>query len=493
MVRFVASVSLSALLLTAPASAESPESDPRVARALSVQKAITEAREHLQAGRAANAVSVLEAEILYVNGNSTYLELMKTAYLAHLKELAGTNAESDRAEHARRQLRILDPNIDVEKLTAVAPKTGPVARASADDGADPFQQEPADRQAGPDVKARAASAFAAKRYAEAAKLFAQADRSKLALSAEERQAWSYSRLHEVAARLNRGDAAGPALADLEKEAEDAVHLGGPSLEKFGQQVLATIRKRKSTPARGPTAVPEGWQAHEGESFRVFYRQSKKHATEAAAAAEQLRAATFEKWSGPAGAVWSPRCDLWLHETAAEYARETQKPAASPGHSSVGVKDGRVVVRRIDLRCDEPELLTAALAREVAYVVISDLFADQPLPRWADVGMTTLSAPPAEAGRYVRALPRLTREKQFLGVRQLLKTAEFPEADRITAFYVESVSLVDYLVRLKGPKAFANYLREAPRRGYEEALQRHYGFKDANELQEKWLKSVAAAE
>ena len=59
--------------------------------------------------------------------------------------------------------------------------------------------------------------------------------------------------------------------------------------------------------------------------------------------------------------------------------------------------------------------------------------------------------------------------------------------------VGSVSLVDYLVKLKGPKAFALYLRESPRRGYEEALQRHYGFKDAAELQEKWLRAAAGAE
>ena len=61
-------------------------------------------------------------------------------------------------------------------------------------------------------------------------------------------------------------------------------------------------------------------------------------------------------------------------------------------------------------------------------------------------------------------------------------ADFPEAAKITPFYVESVSLVDYLVRLKGAKAFVLYLREAPRRGYEEALQRHYSIKDASEHQ-----------
>ena len=54
------------------------------------------------------------------------------------------------------------------------------------------------------------------------------------------------------------------------------------------------------------------------------------------------------------------------------------------------------------------------------------------------------------------------------------------------------SLVAYLVELKGAKAFAAFLREAPRRGYAKALTTHYGFKDAAELQAKWLRHAVAA-
>jgi hypothetical protein len=521
-----------------------PDPDPRIARALAVQKAISEARDYLQAKRPAQAVAVLEAEIMYVNGNEKFLAVMKDAYIAYLKDLKRANGDAARLEHASRQLAILDPKLNLKEFlasgdAAVSPgapapaetaaaqpgstpplvpqlksneiptsteatpagpapvkpssppaANAPIAHTSADDE-DPFNQPPLDRQALTDLKAKARAAFEKKRYPEAAALFAQAQRAKLKLTDNEIQAWAYSRLSVVAARLNGGEN-GATLAEMRKEAEDAALLGGPTLEKFGAEVVAAIRKRQSG-ADANSAIPEGWQAIESGSFRVFVQQTKPRAEEVSQAAERARMAAFGKWYGPAGADWSPRCDIWLHANANDYAKSTNKPASSAGHSSVGFKDGQAQARRIDLRLDDASLIETTLAREVSYVVLADLFPDQPLPHWADVGMTILAEPPAEVARYSRALPRLIQEKKIFSARDFLKMAEFPDAEKITAFYIESVSLVDYMVRLKGAKAFTLYLREAPRRGYEEALQRHYGIKDAAELQEMWIKFAMKSE
>lgn len=476
-----------------------PDKDARVGKALAVQQAMNTAREHLQAGKPADAVAVLEAEILYVNGNTGYLALMKEAYLAWLKDLQQKKAEPARQEHVRRQLRILDPKIKLDdaapepvKQTAVPAK--PIAKSPSIDD-DPFQQTPLDRQQTiGDLKVRAATAFAEKRYSEAATLFDQARQANLELTAEEQQAFAYCRLHDVVTRLNNKGSSGAPLATLQQQAEEAATLGGPTLAKFADQVLAEIRKRKSEPNPSEsTALPDGWQAIEAGSFRVLFQQARPQAQEIAKAAEQIRVATFEKWSGPAGADWSPRCDVWYHANAADYAKATGKPAASPGHASIGLSNGKVHARRIDVRADDPNLMDVTMPREVAYAVIADLFPEQPLPRWADVGITILATPEAEVARYRRALPKLAQERKLFSVRDFLKMADFPEAERITPFYVESVSLVDYLVRLKGAKAFALYLRESPRRGYEEALQRHFGIKDANELQERWMRASLAGE
>jgi hypothetical protein len=508
------------------------EPDAAVAHALGVQRAMLAARDHLSRDEAKEAVKVLEAEILYINGNPNYLALLRDAYTAYLKQLQLAGAAATQIDYVRKQLRILDPKGEGEKPAAVAPTTMPpssaaTAAASTANGetvlptrsqanaapmlppppdptpaslptvapaapakpqeGDPFQQEPVDRARGADLRAKADAAFQQKQYAEADRLFTQAQEARLELSREEREAWGYCKLQQVAVKLNR-PADGPVAAELEQEARQGADLGGERLAAFSRQVLDAVQKRRpagSAPA--PVAVPEGWQAIETANFRVLYRQNKQVAADAGRFAELARTAMFERWSGPVPANWSPRCDVWLYTSAAEYARETTKPPQSPGHSTVGLKGGRVASRRIDLRCDDAELLDVTLPHEVTYIVISDLFADQPLPRWAEVAMTVLAEPPAEVARYLRGVPHCVQEKRILAVTKFLNTTDFPETSNMTAFYVESVSLVDYLVRLKGAKAFALFLREAPRRGYEKALQTHYGFKDSNDLQEKWLK------
>jgi len=65
--------------------------------------------------------------------------------------------------------------------------------------------------------------------------------------------------------------------------------------------------------------------------------------------------------------------------------------------------------------------------------------------------------------------------------------EFPPAEAVTPFYVQSVSLVDYLVSLKGARAFTLFMVEAPRYGMEKSLQRQYGIPNVQELEQRWLR------
>ena len=66
-----------------PAKGEpAAEPDSAVAHALAVQRAMLAARDHLSRDEAKEAVTVLEAEILYINGNPNYLALLRDAYTA---------------------------------------------------------------------------------------------------------------------------------------------------------------------------------------------------------------------------------------------------------------------------------------------------------------------------------------------------------------------------------------------------------------------------
>jgi hypothetical protein len=336
---------------------------------------------------------------------------------------------------------------------------------------------------------RASEAFANRKYSEAAALFAEASRQNRPLTQSHRDEWAYCRLHAIAVRLNNSDHAS-VPAELARDVEDALKIASERLQPFGTQLLDEIRRR-STDKR--TTDVAGWQAVEAASFRVLYRVDRGRATEAAQTAEAARSAMYERWVGPAGSAWSPRCDIYLHPTGTHYAKATGKPAEQTGHSTVEIRGGRPVTRRIDLRADDAAMLETTLPFEVTQVLLAELFADEPLPRWAAVGMAALSESPEAVARYRRAVPALLKDKKLFAVGPFLERKDFPEAQSVTAFYAESVSLVSYLVELRGPKAFAAFLREAPRRGYAKALASHYGFKDAADLQDRWVRHAMGGE
>jgi hypothetical protein len=509
-----------------PTFADPPKRD--VSAVVGVQRAIAAAREHLRANRSTEAVAALEAELLNADGNITFLNLLHDAYTANLRDLQAQKADATAIDTVRRRLRALDgkaaadlgapvaakpdaadirppaPPIPDAPAELVAPTAAigpspessaigivapPVPGAAINAAEDPFQQKLRDESGTTSKLPLASKAFANRRFAEAAVLFAEASRGKESFSAAQRDESAYCQLHAIGMRLNKST--GP-IADSSKMVQDveaALQAGSERLKPFGNQLLSEIRRRGSA----PEPVASDWQTIETANFRVCHRGQAAIAADIGQSAEAARKAMYERWAGSVANNWSSRCDIYLHTTAAEYAKATGKLADQVGHSTVGVKSSKVVSRRIDLRLDEPTLMDSVLPSEITQVVLADMFADQPLPRWAVVGMAALSESPEGVARYQRAVPPLLRDKKLFAVGAFLDQAAFPEPPAVTAFYAESVSLVAFLVQLKGSKAFATFLREAPRRGYARALTSHYGFKDPAELQDRWIKHVLGGE
>src|SRR5687768_10497456 len=59
-----------------------------------VRRAMDAARQHLQANRPADAITVLEAELLNADGVPAFLDLLRGAYAARLRELEGRKADA---------------------------------------------------------------------------------------------------------------------------------------------------------------------------------------------------------------------------------------------------------------------------------------------------------------------------------------------------------------------------------------------------------------
>jgi hypothetical protein len=383
----------------------------------------------------------------------------------------------------------LAQNRPTDPLPLPAPIMPGEARAT-----DPPPTKPS---AGFDLIRQATAAFNQAKEADPAKflnardLFALAFREKVTMTADQSAAWAYCRIKVAADKLNKGTDAATA-AEVLAEVEDALATVPTqlSLHEAARDILAAARKRAGTaaqPAKTPAAVQPtepGWEVVSTTNFRVRYQTGRAAAEELARAAEAARADVFKKWSGPPGGDWVPKCEIVYHPTAEEFAAATKLPAAATGRAEVKMADGTAGSRRIDLRADDVSAADVALPRELTHVVLADLFPNQPPPKWAELGMAVLSTPDAEVGRYLQTVRRCARDGELLPVDKVLTATQVP-AKAVTGFHVESVALVDFLVRWKGEKAFTAFVRDGQRYGTDAALQRQYGLADARALEDRW--------
>ena len=204
-------------------------------------------------------------------------------------------------------------------------------------------------------------------------------------------------------------------------------------------------------------------------------------------AEESRKAIFAEWSSPAATAWNPKCDLVLHPTAAEFAAATNGSAAGTGHAFVKLDTKRVTERRIDLRADDATAADDALPRELTYVILADLFPDREPPKWAAIGMAVL-ATATESERCSRTLLRCYKAGELVTLSAFLELKGPSKPEAVTAYYVESASIVEHLVKRKDAKTFRIFLLDAGRYGLEKALDRQYGYATLKEFDDDWRRA-----
>jgi hypothetical protein len=514
----LALVCATAVVLAAPASllfsAPPDEPDNGVAAALAVQTAIQQAREHLLRNRPQAAVEVLHRELARINGNSTYLALLRDAYQASIKELRLANREKEAQKYVQ-WLSILDPQQVPERKSSppsppvkaaaeqkVVEKSAnrgaspgppsaktPVIRATMDE--DPFNDPSSDLQKkARQLLLRADQDFNSRNYGVAGALYAQAFQADNGMADAGRERWAYCKLFRVVQVLNQAAPSESSDGELEKEVNEALVLA-PRLE-YGRNLLAEIRRRRhrndnATPGyREVGRTAEGWFVGETANFRVYHAQTADLAAKAAEVAEQTRTSMYRKWFGAIAPDWNPKCELYLHPTGQDYCRVTGAPADSPGHSDSDLDGGRVISRRIHLHCDISNMLEAVLPHETTHVVLAGNFGDRFVPRWADEGIAVHTEPRERVDRYLTNLPRFYQGRQWIALRQLVQMEDnYPDPQLMDAFYAESVSLVEFLVKEKGPLVFTQFVREGRKIGYEAALQKYYGYRDFADFEQRW--------
>jgi len=286
---------------------------------------------------------------------------------------------------------------------------------------------------------------------------------------------------------------------VEKEVRLAMAMS-PKLESACQDVLRRLSERTGTSGSSaetppavavkhtPRASGEQYAVATTTNFVIYHNQKPEFAERVARAAEGTRTAVSRKWFGDDGDRWEPRCEIYLHATAYDYSQATRTPASSPGHSTIERErdSAKIRSRRIDLHCDDVNMLPRVLPHETTHVSLAGRLGAREMPRWADEGMAVLSEPRERIDTYLNTLPQHNRDRLLFRAADLIRLGDkYPEGRYIGAFYAQSVSLVEYLASRKGPQVFARFLREGLDSGFEAALKKHYNIADFSELDRQW--------
>jgi hypothetical protein len=524
------------------AGPEDPPDRHRIEEQLLVQSALQRGREHLKSGQFLAAAAALEGPLSLANGNVDYLAVLREAYVGCIQEMKRTNHPSEAAAY-QRALALLEPRTALEQpaVSAVAPPSIPTPRpepnaskqAPSIPPPSPTAVQPPTGgktpQGGPVVQtgggndvfaesnskqselardffAHAEQEFLARHYEAAGSLYEKAHRADQSVLAGAEERWAYCKLFVVGEALKKTSP--PAPAELEREVRLAMSLA-PKLDPYGKDLLYRIKNQNvstAAPVEHAEEAPleihhvvrgqhpkQGYALAETANFRVYHNQTREVAEKAARVAEAARTAGYRKWFGGDPGTWNPKCDLYLHATGRDYTEATSQPPDCPGHSSVGPENSeRILLRRIDIHVDVQEWWVGVLPHETTHVVLAGRFGPQPLPRWADEGMAVLAEPRDRVERHLRNLPMHQRNGELFAVGTLMRMGNYPEPRLIGAFYAESVSLVDYLSRQPGgPQKFAQFLRDCPRLGHENALKQHYGIDGFADLERRWTHEALA--
>lgn len=199
----------------------------------------------------------------------------------------------------------------------------------------------------------------------------------------------------------------------------------------------------------------------------------------ARAAEQYRRELSISWIGEELPQWGQRCRLTV---------KTERPLPS-GHTSFVFNDGEVYDWEMIVQGPLETILESVLPHEISHTIFASYFR-APVPRWADEGASLLAEDDGERGRQRALVEELLNSSRRIPLREMVTLVEYPrDHRRVLALYAQGHSVAEFLVLPGGRTRYLAFLKSAGRHGWDRALQRHYGFRDIEELESYWSEWV----
>jgi hypothetical protein len=206
---------------------------------------------------------------------------------------------------------------------------------------------------------------------------------------------------------------------------------------------------------------------------VVEAPTEEAAKQLAETAEARRKELAEQWLGKELPPFAERCRI--------RASVTDKPG---GHTDVTYDDGKVLRREVVIDGPLDRLRDGVLPHELTHVVFAEYFR-RPSPRWADEGGAVLAECEGQLLLHQKTLQKiLDTPGRAIPLSRLFALKKYPPD--LAVLYAEGASVSQFLVESGGRKEFLSFIDDGMGGDWDKAVQDHYGWKNVDALEGKWL-------
>ena len=240
---------------------------------------------------------------------------------------------------------------------------------------------------------------------------------------------------------------------------------------------------------GP-AYSQGWKEVKGDHFIVYYAQNESSASEVLRQSEFY----YDKIADDLGYPrysnfwsWDKRVKIYLHASMADFQKATGQPAWSHGMASYFDK----TIHSFEAN---DRFLNAILPHEITHLIFRDFVGlEGQVPLWMDEGVAQWEEADKREGAKKFARELVSRDNVF-SIRYLTRMdiRQETDQDKVHLFYLQAVSLVDFLITKYGPARFTDFCRGLrDRKPLDAALSSAYTglIQNVEELDKKWKQHV----
>jgi len=244
------------------------------------------------------------------------------------------------------------------------------------------------------------------------------------------------------------------------------------------------------------AIAESWRELKGEHFIVYFVRDRKFARDTLNKAEEY----YKKIADDLGYArysdfwaWDRRVKIYIYPDSDSYRSYVE----AHGHARWSVGMANYKNKEILSYAQSEEFLDSVLPHEITHLIFRDYVGQRNIPIWIDEGVAQWE----EKGKrelVERKIKELLHIHKAIPIERMmtLNIGEVKNEAIVELYYVEAVSLVDFLIREYGADNFIFFCRQLrDGKDVNEALRFTYptSIRNIDQLQTKWIEYLQREE